>query len=517
MPAIGSAAPLVGGGVVPGGFPGSVVAPGAATLPGSAGVAAGPSLAPRASGAIVGDSLAPPHAVSEKKSTLATILFMAAQSSPEDRPGESQSDHALSKLVSSPETLAAFRISVAFVLLFSSELHGAVRYAALAPNLRVPPLGLGLFAALAPISVVVAQAMRALAVASAVATMLGLYTRVATKLLLASSFYLLALGQLGGTVVHDMHLVWFAAILAVSPAGDAFSVDMGRARPPPPSTAYGIPVWTARALFAAIYFFPGLHKVMTQGLGWASVENLSLELHWKWFEWNEVPSFRLDLHPRLLAAGGLATLAFELGFPFLLLTRKTRVVAAIFGLAFHLTTDAILRIKFSSLWLCYPVLFDFTLGARDASRAPAPSRASLAALGSLLLAVFAFGVQGVTAAFPFACYPTFAERPPETVPDLRLVAIGRDGVRTEVPHARNASGVRAQSDWGRVWALAGATAPVSVARLEAYVAEVRRARPRAFVGASAVEVARVDYRVSPDARGAPPVHQAVLTTVALAP
>lgn len=440
---------------------------------------------------------------------------MAAQSSPRDRLGESQTDHAVSRFVSSPETLAAFRIAVAFVLLFSAELHGAVRFAALPPSLRVPPFGLGGFASFVPIGVGIAQTVRALAIASAVATLLGLYTRVATKLLFVASFYLLALGQLGGTVVHDMHLVWFAAILAVSPCGDAFSVDAGRTPPPPPSPSYGIPVWTARALFAAIYFFPGLHKVLAQGLGWASFENLALELHWKWFEWNAVPAFRLDEHPRLLVLGGAATLAFELGFPLLLSTRRSRWVAAAAGLGFHLTTDAILRIKFSSLWLCYPVLFDFTVGRSRGDVSPPLGRAPKAALAALALAVVLAGAVGKTDAFPFACYPTFAARPPREVPDLRLVVVRADGSREPVQHARSAAGVRSQADWGRIWALAGATAPVDERRLAAYVAEVRTARPASFADAAFVEVARVDYGVAPEARGALPVRETVLATIPL--
>jgi hypothetical protein len=268
-------------------------------------------------------------------------------------------------------------------------------------------------------------------------------------------------------------------------------------------------VWTARALFACIYFFPGLHKLLGQGFGWASAENLSLQLYWKWFEWGEVPHFRLDEHPALLVGGGLGVLAFELGFPLLLRTPRTRVVAAIAGVAFHVAAERTLRIPFSSLWLCYPVLVDW---ARRDARAPSParlrtSRFEVAVYAALLTGAIVQGVRGQMRAFPFACYPTFEARPPREVPDLRLIAVRADGSREDVPHARDGRGVRPQTSWGRIWALCGATEPANRERLRAYVAEVARGEPRRFDGVVQVEARRAYYRVRPEARGEGPERQ----------
>ncbi len=426
---------------------------------------------------------------------------------------------------STPHTLAAFRVAVGAAVLFSTELHAGPRFAALPAALRVAPEGLGWFAHAVPVSEPIARAALAVAVFGAVATLVGVYARLASAVLLAATFYLLAAGQLGGTVLHDMHLVWFVAVLAASPCADVWSVDAwwarreGRPLPLRGARAYGLPVWTARALLACVYFFPGLHKVLAQGPAWASAGNLAAQLRWKWFEWGEVPGFRLDEHPALLVAGGVAVLAFELGFPLLLATRRTRAVAAVGGVAFHLATQALLRIPFSSLWLCYPVLLEWPLrsappAGQRAGRAPA---AAYAVCAALLAGAVVQGLRGKTDAFPFACYPTFAPRPADEIPDLRIVAVDAGGSAHDVPHARGGpGGVRAQVSWGRVWSLAGVTAPVDRGRLLAYAALVRRADPRAFDGAERVEMRRAFYAVVPEARGEPPVREDLLATFALA-
>src|SRR5207253_900389 len=62
--------------------------------------------------------------------------------------------------------------------------------------------------------------------------------------------------------------------------------------------------------------------------------------------------------PWLLHAGGLLTLAFELSFPVLVLFRRTRMLAAGVGVAFHLFTQLVFLIPFWGLWACYVVLLD---------------------------------------------------------------------------------------------------------------------------------------------------------------
>jgi hypothetical protein len=99
-------------------------------------------------------------------------------------------------------------------------------------------------------------------------------------------FYVLALSQLDGAVLHDMHLLWFAAVLAVSPCVGALTLtERGWGPPHARSAAYSLPLAVVRALFAAIYFFPGVWKLRESGLTWALSDNLRNKMYAKWFEW----------------------------------------------------------------------------------------------------------------------------------------------------------------------------------------------------------------------------------------
>lgn len=177
----------------------------------------------------------------------------------------------------------------------------------------------------------------------------------------------------------------------------------------------------------------------------------------------------------LLAGGGLAVLGFELTAIVLFLVPRTRLVGAVAGVAFHVSTQALFRIPFVSLWACYVVLLDVRavaarLGigvggavAREVRTGPALTIGALILVGAITQ-----GVRGRTQSFPFACYPTFQHRPGTSMPDLRVIVRKDDGTTLDLVHARDANGRRSQRQWGTIWALAGVTAPVDEMRLRAY-------------------------------------------------
>ncbi len=137
-----------------------------------------------------------------------------------------------------------------------------------------------------------------------------------------------------------------------------------------------------------------------------------------------MPWLRIDQAPWLLRAGGLGVLAFELSFVVLVSFRRTRTVAAVAGVAFHLLSQFVFRIPFASLWLCYVALFDLRpllgwlpagwrrridTGAAAVAGARVMRRAWPAAVvgGLLLAAAVVQGARGQMQSYPFACYPTF--------------------------------------------------------------------------------------------------------------
>jgi hypothetical protein len=372
--------------------------------------------------------------------------------------------------------LAVFRITVFAVVLLSRDVYEAPAWAATADAVRVAPHGLGWLAPHLPLSEAWAWAALAVLVPSALLSVLGLFTRVATVLAAASLMYVLAVPQFAGTVLHTHHLGWFAVLLAASPCGDALSVDAWlRARrgtriAPGETMAYGLPVRAAWVLIGLIFLFPGLWK-WSVGLEWALGGTLRNHLYWKWAEsggWR--PWLRVDEWPGVLEAGGVAVMLFE---PLVLvgvLVPKLRPWTVGAALLFHAATALVFRIHFSSLWVCYAVFVPWSrvlirVGLHDvtASVDPAgPARRWVPAAlvgGMLVLGAAVTGATGLQHGFPFACYPTFHTRAPKEIPALELEA-HVDGRLVRWDMASGAS----QREWGTLWSLALRPEPSRIAR-----------------------------------------------------
>src|SRR5262245_44505711 len=182
-----------------------------------------------------------------------------------------------------------------------------------APDRWIAPEGLGWFVRHVPINGALATAAQIVVAFAALCAIAGIRARLCFGVLAVVGFYLFAIAQLAGHVWHDMHLLWFCALLAASPCADVLAVDARR----PLDTEgkdYAAPLLAVRLLLGAVYFFPGLHKLATSGLAWALSDNLRNQLYWKWAEHGSVPWLRIDQAPWLLRAGGLGVLAFELSF-----------------------------------------------------------------------------------------------------------------------------------------------------------------------------------------------------------
>ena len=408
--------------------------------------------------------------------------------------------------------LALLRIVVPLLMLLAPGFREGARVAARSPATWVAPEGLGWFAAHVPISAGGAIAAQLVVAFSALCAAAGIRARLACAVLAVSGFYLFSVAQLTGYVWHDMHMLWFCALLAASPCADVLAVDASRPLFSE-GTQYAVPLWSLRLLLGAIYFFPGVHKLATSGLDWVFSDNLRYQLYLKWAEHGSVPAFRIDQHPWLLELGGLFVLAFELSFVVLISFRRTRRWAVLAGLLFHGLSQWIFRIPFASLWLCYVAVLDPRpllralprfrgLRAPDATQA-APEPWPLF-VGSILLAGAVIqGIRGQTQSYPFSAYPTFDRIATPELPDLALVAIDADGRSRPIVHARSGNGYRTQRQWAEIWSLAGASGPVDRKRLHAYYLALRARRPppRELDGARRIAFYRVYHSVIPEQRG----------------
>jgi hypothetical protein len=423
--------------------------------------------------------------------------------------------------------LALLRIVVPLLVLWAPGFRAAADVASWDRARWVVPEGLGWFVRFVPISSEAVTVVQVALAFTAFAASLGLWTRLSLSLVALFAFYLYSIAQLTGFVWHDMHLLWFTALLAVSPCHHVLALDA----PKPLATEgeeYAPALFAFRILFSCIYFFPGFHKLATSGIDWALSDNLVNQLHWKWAQHGYVPSFRLDRYPFLLRAGGVFTLVFELGFPLLVWFKRTRWVAALAGFAFHTLSQAIFSIGFMSLWLCYVGFLDLRPLAhrlwRRAPKAPesvAPSSPWPLRIvgGCLVVGALVQGVRGQMSSYPFACYPTFQWTVGNEMPDLSILVVDDRGRARELRHARSATGYRTQREWGELWRLAGASGPVDPGRLEAYYASVRK-RPenRALVAtATRVQFHRAYRSVKPEDRGRPPLRGILLHEIVLSP
>lgn len=427
--------------------------------------------------------------------------------------------------------LAIVRVTVAVVLTLSTSVAAAPAWAALPSATRTIPLGVGWLVPLLSIdpgSVSLARIVFHLACALGA---LGLFTRAAWIVVSVTAFFLLLVPQLGGAVFHDHHLLWLAVILAASPCGDALSIDAWLARRrgetrPDRSRAHGLSVRLCWIVIGLVFFFPGVHKLAEQGLGWALSDNLRNQLWWKWTQDPSLlPALRIDRQPWAIHTLGLLTIAFELTFLPLVLAPRTRAIAVIAACLFHAGTQYFMGIEFSVLWATYTMFVPWQslldrmrprTGEPRVARAEEDARTTrvlLAISTPVLGGIVAFGAMGAMQAYPFACYPTFQWAPADHMPALELVVIHDDGAETTLDRSTfQEAGPRG---WAMSWRLAGVYGDFDREAFVAWLDDADDHAPlsHALRQAGELRVARVQIDVDPDGDHAVVARRALITLV----
>lgn len=182
---------------------------------------------------------------------------------------------------------------------------------------------------------------------------LGLWTRVSTKTSFLLVLFYQGLVRSFGHFNHDeMLAIYYLAVLAFTPCGDAFSLDARRAKSKKelPRLAYAYPILLMQLLMAWVYFSSALIKLRVAGLKYLSADNLPVLAIFHSLDNLHDTAFRLafglpEIKEYLPFAVGLI-LIWELLFPLAIFWRRIRWWILGVGIAFHLATLFLMNIFF---------------------------------------------------------------------------------------------------------------------------------------------------------------------------
>ena len=414
-----------------------------------------------------------------------------------------------------PTNLAIFRI-VVFGLGLAEAFDRAgdiVWYASIPEALRVAPKGWSSLLPLVPIDAIATRSVLAVFVVASSMTIIGFKTRAAAVAAALSGFYVLGVPQFFGKLNHNHHVVWFMAVLAASPCADALSLD-ARGRDEAPSAAYGFPLRVCWLLIGIIYFFPGIWKLSSSGLGWALSENVKFMMYDKWTELGGyLPFWRVDQHPWAYRLGGVGTLVFEIGFlPAMLFGRRLRPWFIAAGLAFHFQTFLFMKIGFYALAVCYVVFIDWPVSFRrrrpvligDPNRTgvgaslatSTPGKAVRIVATTLIVGNVAMGFAGIDS-YPFAVYPRFNWLQRTITTNLEIIAaddVGREWrVDDDELEQRFTS-----SRWARLLRRVARHEGAEKERSLGALVELLRANADGIRGATEIRIDSVEVSIKPE-------------------
>ncbi len=371
----------------------------------------------------------------------------------------------------SPVNLGIFRIVLFAALIFYVDISQIIQFSRFPLELRVAPFGIGWMINILPINPAWATVASYFFILACVSGALGFYSRTSATIAVILGFYVLGIPQFFGKIDHYHHLLWFTAILAASPCGDALSLDSfiasrGRKKSETlePSSAYALPLKFVMLLMGIIYLFAGAWKFVIGGFGWAAGDTMKYILYAQWFRLDWMPAFRIDQYPLFYRAAGIGVMSFELAFIFLLFFPRTRNVAAIGGILFHFSVYLFAHINFWTLALCYVVFINFeplhyllstdkqspletdlsnrcAKGRRlDSLSASASGEKSeivnrnsgVLLVGTLLLSINILCGLTLVDSWPFAVYPTFATVQEKYIQSLTISLLNPNGTTTEI-------------------------------------------------------------------------------------
>lgn len=260
---------------------------------------------------------------------------------------------------------------------------------------------------------------------------LGIGSRWVMLLNIAVGFYVLGVPLLYGKLFHIHIWYWFPVIFAFSRSADVLSIDalINKYRGVKRTYAtnhpvYGLPIKIVLLHYGIIYFFAGIIKLWDCGFDWALSQSVINQMQVEWIQhYNKIPSVRIDLLPGLVKFGSLLVIAFEILFPFLILSKRIKYWAFIGGLIFHNVVGYFMYIGFTDLQISYLLIVNWVaIVAYFRKNNPVPEQVHIKDAWNLnfkkhkVLLFFGLGLftlnftAGVFRihSWPFSSYPTYS-------------------------------------------------------------------------------------------------------------
>ena len=222
---------------------------------------------------------------------------------------------------------------------------------------------------------------------AAVCSLLGLATKVSTRLTLGLALFAFGLPQCFGKVGHSLTLIMFAlGIFAVSQCGDALSLDALRRRQhgqprPGKSSEYRWPIALMQALMMTAFFAAGLCKLRNCGLAWFTTDSLINTIVRNHYTGHNPPTglgLWMVQFPLLCQFAAFLSLWVEITAPLALYNRWYRwwVVPNLFAMQVGIFLT--MGVLFEAFWICYLFWVDWNwvaerlAGMANTFRRPAP-------------------------------------------------------------------------------------------------------------------------------------------------
>ena len=208
--------------------------------------------------------------------------------------------------------------------------------------------------------------LKSLMVMSLLLSTAGILTFISTKTSLLLVVFYQGLVRSFGHFNHDeMIAVYFLAVLAFTPCGDAFSIDslLARTKKDRPAFAYAYPILLMQLLLAWVYFSSALIKLRVAGLKYLSPDNLpALAIYHSLDNLHDTAyrlAFWLPEVRQYLPFAVALVLIWELLFPLAVFFRRLRWWILGMGIVFHISTLFLMNIFFPHQLAMYLIFVDW--------------------------------------------------------------------------------------------------------------------------------------------------------------